>query len=164
MTGYSIVLLSLSAAGVILLVGLIVQETFADLRSEKMFAALSKASANFDDDMAWRAIRLAQEWVTNAPERVRVTAEGQELRESGGPRTGERVARERAEQEKKRQALDENAQVISLLAGTFLPESSGEQEFPVRALARHEWKDRSRISTVLLLLRADREIRKARRS
>jgi hypothetical protein len=162
MTGYSIVLLSLSAAGVVLLVGLIVQETLADLRSEKMFAALSEASANFDDDMAWRAIRLAQEWVMNAPERVRVTAEGQELRESGGPRTGERIARERAEQEKKRQALDENAQVVSLLASTFLP--SDEQEFPVRAFARHDRKDRSRISTVLLLLRADREIRKARRS
>ncbi len=163
MTGYSIVLLSLSAAGVILLVGLIVQETLADLRSEKTFAALTKMSVDLEDETAWHAIRMAQEWVTNAPERVRITAEGQELRESGSPRTGERVARESAEQEKKRKALDEYAQVIRLLIPEF-PESRGEQEFPVRALARRPSKDRARISRVLLYLRADREIRKAQRS
>jgi hypothetical protein len=128
-----------------------------------MFAALTQMSVDLDDETAWRAIRMSQEWATNAPERVRVAAEGQELRESGGPRTGERVARERAEQEKKRQALDEYAQVVRLLIPTF-PESSGKQEFPLRAFARHPWKDRARISTVLLFLRADREIRKARRS
>ena len=163
MSGYSIVLLSLSAAGVILLVGLIVQETLADLRSEKTFAALTKMSVDLDDETAWRAIRMAQEWVTNAPERVRITAEGQELREAGGPRMAERVARESAEQVKKRQALDEYAQVIRLLIPTF-QETGGDPEFPVRAFARHRRKDRARISTVLLFLRADREIRKAQRS